>query len=305
MSEKQGKGICMFVYNNEQLDYTKFSIVAALYAKHHMKQIPVTLITDEGTQGWIEQSIDETILNNAVDNIVIDNVEHEMNPRRHMDSPWTEFNAPFYNSNKHQIFNLTPYEKTLLIDTDFLICNNFYEYLFDSDIPVGMHRYAEYLGGDIPYLNEVTLNNAGINHWWSTVVYFDRSEESKLFFDIWAHVKDNWEYYSLLYQFPKALFRTDFCVSIASHMLNGMNNDNFVHDFLGKPLLNMDQKDDIAQVNGIGDIVFLKHKRSEQWVNYLCKHKNDNLHIMNKRALDRNYADLLSSFEGKQIVQAI
>ena len=46
MSEKQGNGICMFVYNNEQLDYTKFSIVAALYAKHHMNNIPVTLITD-------------------------------------------------------------------------------------------------------------------------------------------------------------------------------------------------------------------------------------------------------------------
>ena len=111
MSEKQGKGICMFVYNNEQLDYTKFSIIAALYAKRNMNNIPVTLITDEGTQGWIRQSVDETLLNRAVDNMIIDNVEHESNPRRHMDSPWTEFNAPFYNSNKHQIFNPTPMKK--------------------------------------------------------------------------------------------------------------------------------------------------------------------------------------------------
>ena len=40
MSEKQGKGICMFVYNNEQLDYTKSSIIAALYAKRNMNNIP-------------------------------------------------------------------------------------------------------------------------------------------------------------------------------------------------------------------------------------------------------------------------
>ena len=81
-------------------------------------------------------------------------------------------------------------------------------------------------------------------------------------------------------------------------MLNGMNNQNFVHNFLSKPLVNMDQKDDLIKVNDIGDLVFLKHNRAEQWKNILCRFKNDNLHIMNKRALDRNYMDLLSGFEG-------
>ena len=171
--------------------------------------------------------------------------------------------------------------------------NNFYDYIFDTDIDVSMHRYAEYLGGEPPYSNEITLNPGGVNHWWSTVVYFDQSDESKLFFDIWSHVKDNWEYYSLLYQFPRNLFRTDFCVSIACHILNGMNNDDFVHDFLGKPLVNMDQKDDIIKVNGHNDVVFLKHNRAEQWKNILCRYTDDNIHMMNKRALDRHYDDFM------------
>ena len=63
----------------------------------------------------------------------------------------------------------------------------------------------------------------------------------------------------------------------------------------------MDQKDDLIKINGVGELVFLKHNRSEQWKNVLIKHTNDNLYIMNKRALDRNYADLLKGFEGTEI----
>jgi len=293
MSELEEKGVCIFAYNNDQLDYIQFSIIAALYAKRQMDNISVTLITDSGTSAWMRDSMDTVLIDRSFDHIVLDDTEQTKNSRTHMDSPWTEFNAQFNNSNKHLVFELSPYEKTLLIDVDFLICNPFYNYVFDTDEPIAMHRFAQYIGNEMPYRNEITLNDAGINHWWSTVVYFDRSEESKLFFDTWAHVKDHWEYYSLLYQFPKGLFRTDFCVSIATHIMSGFNNNYTMHDFSGTPLLNMDQKDDIVEFNSMNDIVFLKHNRQEQWKNILIRHENDNLHIMNKRALARNYNKIL------------
>ena len=215
----------------------------------------------------------------------------------HHDSPWTEFTAQFQNSNKHKVIEYTPFERTLLIDTDFVVQNNFYDYVFETDSPVAMHRTAEYLGGELPYQDEMMLNSAGINHWWSTVIYFDQSEYSKMFFDIWSHVKDNWEYYSLLYQFPKGLFRTDFCVSIASHMLNGFQNETFLDDFKGTPLFNMDQKDDIVKLNSLNDFVFLKHNRIEAWKNILCRHTNTNMHLMNKRAFDRQIENINLMFE--------
>ena len=49
--------------------------------------------------------------------------------------------------------------------------------------------------------------------WWSTVVYFDRSE-SKMFFDTWAHIANNYDFINNRITFNK-LFRTDYCVSIA------------------------------------------------------------------------------------------
>ena len=101
-------------------------------------------------------------------------------------------------------------------------------------------------------------------------------------------MKENWEYYALLYQYPPALFRTDFCVSIACHMLNGFNNNEFVNDFDGIPLLNMDQKDDIVDVKDMNDWVMLSHDRKEPWKNILTRIEKQNIHAMNKRAISRH-----------------
>lgn len=285
---EETRGICMFAYNNEQLDYVQFAHIAAAYVKNNMKNNNTCLVTDSGTFAWLEQSIDPDYHEFCFDAVVIDDVEHGQNPRRHFDSPWTQFNAQFSNSNKDDIVNLSPYDKTLLIDTDYLIQNNFYDYIFDTDVPFAMHKTAKYLEHQPPYMNEQTLNEAGIHHWWSTVVYFDkRDEEAQAFFDIWRHVKEHWDYYALLYQFPPGLYRTDFCVSIAAHMLNGFNNEHFVHDFLNTPLINMDQKDDLIEIKSLNDWIMMVHDRTEPWKNILTRITDTNLHVMNKRAMSR------------------
>ena len=295
--KQEESGICMFAYNNDQLDYVQFAHIAAGYVKAHMENKNICLITDEGTYGWLKDSVDSKWHSACFDHVVITEDQPVNNPRRHFDSPWTEFTAPFYNNNKDQVFSYTPFEKTLLIDTDYIIQNNFYDYIFDTDIPVSMHRGARYLEHQLPYLNEITLSDGGVNHWWSTVVYFDQSEESKMFFDLWTHVKDNWDYYHLLYQFPPALFRTDFCVSIAAHIMNGFNENNFIHDFLGIPLVNMDQKDDIVEIQDIDSWILLSHDRKEQWKNTLTKNIDTNLHAMNKRALSRHSSTIIKKLQ--------
>ena len=292
MSEDD-RGVCMFAYNNEKIDYVQFAHIAAAYVKRNMPDMKTCLITDEGTYSYLKGSVSDKLHNKCFDTVVTQDVAHPSNPRRHYDSPWTEFSTQFSNSNKHDIFELTPFEKTLLIDTDYFIMNNDYAYIFDSDVPIGMHRYARYLEHQPPYMNEQQLSDAGIHHWWSTVVYFDKSEESQIFFDTWSHVKDNWDYYHLLYQFPPGLFRTDFCVSIAAHILNGFNENSFVHDFDGVPLVNMDQKDDIIEIKDVNDYILLSHNRKEQWKNLLTRQQNTNLHLMNKLAISRNAKQIL------------
>ena len=125
MSQEEN-GVCMFAYNNSQIDYIKIAHIAAAYVKLNMKNNSTTLITDSGSYAWLKDSVEKDWHNFCFDNVVIQDVEHRSNPRKHFDSPWTEFNAQFSNSNKHEIFQLSPYKKTLLIDTDYFIQNNYY-----------------------------------------------------------------------------------------------------------------------------------------------------------------------------------
>ena len=295
--KEEDKGICFFAYNNEEIDYVQLAHIAAGYVKANMSNNKTCLITDKGTYSYFEKSVDKDFHDACFDHVVLTDVENAPNPRRHYDSPWTEFTAQFNNSNKHKIFEYTPFEKTLLLDIDYIVKNNFYDYIFDSEFPLAMHRESQYLQYEPPYMNEITLADGGIHHWWSTVIYFDQSVESKTFFDTWEHVKDNWDYYHLLYQFPPALFRTDFCVSIACHLLNGYNENNFVHDFLGTKMRNMDQKDELYEIKSLNDWIFLSHVRKEVWKNILVRNQDLNIHVMNKRALTRHATPIIESLK--------
>ena len=117
-----------------------------------------------------------------------------------------------------------------------------------------------------------------------------------MFFELWAHVADNYEFYQFLYNFPSNLFRTDYCVSIAAHILNGMEEGDVVHNFDDQPMYYLSQKDDIVDVNNLQDWICLGNDTKEEWKNVLIKHKNLDLHVMNKRALSRVKPKLMEFF---------
>lgn len=280
------RGICMFAYNNDQLDYGHFALVAAKQAKTNLNQ-PVCLICDEGTWAWLNESHDEAEVNKWIDEVVITKDKPQTNMRKHFDSPYASFVAQFTNSNKHKIWEYSPYEKTLLIDIDYMICSGFLNNFWDMP-GISMFSNSKTLTNEEMAARETYLYDAGIPMWWSTVIMFDRSELSKLFFDTWTHVAENYAFYQYLYNFPGKLFRTDYCVSIVVHILNGMTPGDIINDFGGVPLMNMMQQDDLVEVRD-EDWIFLVNNRKEEWKNILTKIKNTDVHVMNKRALHRQW----------------
>jgi len=289
-------GCCFFAYNNSEIDYVKLAMLAALYVKKHMKNNNTCLITTQGDYTWLKESQDSKLLDIAFDEVVITNDKQADNIRVHYDSPWTTFNSHFQNSNKHLVNVYSPFDKTLLLDIDYIVRNNNLDYLFEQDhINVGMYDSACDLRGDLPHLYEQYLNPVGIPMWWSTVVYFDRSETSDMFFDIWAHCQQEYSFYKFLYNMPGNMYRTDFCVSIASHIMNGMADGNIIHKLIDGPMQYMDQKDDIVEVTSATDWTFLANDRDEPWKDILARNYRQNLHVMNKRAIDRNFNQLLGA----------
>ena len=289
MSELDPKGVCFFAYNNEQIDYVKIAVLAAKHVKKFL-DVPVALITDDGSYDWLKQS-QANIYKDVFDYVIISEDEMKKNIRNHFDSPWTNYPAQFSNSNKHKIWEYSPFEKTLLLDIDYIVRTDFLNNLWETE-GVAMFDRATSLRNDDPHFAERYLYDAGIKMWWSTVVYFDRSEASELFFNTWAHIAENYDFYQFVQNFPPKLFRTDYCCSIATHILNGMTDGDFI-TAIDDRMYYMDQKDDWIDTHSTQNWIMLAHDRKEPWKNILTNHSNLDVHVMNKRALDRQWDKLM------------
>jgi hypothetical protein len=281
------KGFMMFAYNNEQLDYTQLAIVAAYAVKKFMPEYPVVLVTNQQSMEHCKQTHGIDIMNAAFDDIILTNPEYERNMRLHHDGAYHSFNAQFTNTNKHDIYNLSPFDETILIDTDYICGNNNLAKLFGGQNDVAMYRDARNLRMEEPYTTERWLHYAGIRMWWSTVVYWRKSEEAEHFFSVWSAVKQNWEYYRFLYKFPGTLYRTDYSASIAAHMCDGWSDGGFIGQ-IPYYLRYQDQRDDIVEVVDSNRWIMLSNL-PEEWKNMVVEVVGEDLHLMNKKSIIRNY----------------
>ena len=295
----QDNGLCAFAYNNDQINYVELAYVCALHAKAHLKNNKFCLITDDGSLSYMKQLYSPKKLEKVLDVIMItddplEEMGDEKNIRQHFDSPWTEFKAPFINNNKHEVFTITPFKKTILIDLDYLAMSNMLDTFFELDTPIGMFVNARNIRGNNPLWKEIWLHNAGIKMKWSTVIAFDKSEEAKTFFDMWEYVKENYNYFKFLYGFPKGLYRTDYCVSIASHIMSDSKESNWYN--FNERMYFSDQKDEIYDFND-GIYSIMANDQKENWKDIPVAWKDVDLHMMNKRSISRIAHKVIEYYE--------
>jgi len=297
-SSNGNNGVTFFAYNNEQIDYIKLAVLAASAVKKHMKNNQTCLITNKTSLDWGKKSVTTKVLDKAFDHIVIEEPEYKSNIRKFYDSPWSTFKCQFENWNKNNVIKLTPFDKTLMLDVDFLVNNDVLDIAFGLDEPLMLYTDAITLRNLQPHFtSERKLHKNGIPMLWSTAIYFDKNDEVvDLFFEMWSHVKDNWDFYRYLYGFQTTIFRTDFAVSIATHVLTGFVKNTLVKPLPDNPMKYVEPKDDIQDVLSDG-IRCLSHKPDEEWLHIFVNSKNENLHIMNKRAIDRNWDKLMRLYE--------
>jgi hypothetical protein len=281
------QGFMMFAYNNEQLDYTQLALVAAYAIKKYMPRYPVVLVTNQASLDHCIYVHGRELMDAAWDQIIITNPAYEKNTRLHYDGAYYSFNAQFTNTNKHDIYNLSPFEETILIDTDYLCGNDNLSTLFGGQHDVAMYSQAKNLRYEEPYFKECWLHHAGIRMWWSTVVYWRKSEEAQHFFNVWSEVKDNWDYYRFLYKFPGTLYRTDYAASIAAHLCDGWQDGGFIGS-IPNYMRFQNQRDDIVEVRGPNRWVMFSNL-PEEWKNVVVEIANEDVHMMNKRSILRNY----------------
>jgi inactivated superfamily I helicase len=79
--------------------------------------------------------------------------------------------------------------------------------------------------------------------------------------------------------------------------MNGMNTGDIIHEIRDKQMVYMDQKDELVEVKSPTDWIFLANDRSEPWKDIATRNYYDNIHMMNKRSIDRNWQTMLEKLD--------
>ena len=272
------KGAFLIARNNGHIDYIKQAVFLARRIKKHL-DIPVTVATD---------SVDYLTTKFGVldfDKVIPLDYTVEENMRYFFDGGLSKKTASFKNSNRAGVYDLSPYDETLLLDTDYIISNNMLKSVFDLTSDFAIYKKS----CDIAKVRDESefdfVSDTSVDFYWATVVFFRKTETNKIFFDLVKHIEQEWNHYRRVYQITSPLFRNDFAFSIAIHIMNGFQPGNFASQLPGTMMYTTD-RDLLWHMNN-DEMLFLVEKKDYLGEYTALKTSNQNIHVMNKLSLSR------------------
>lgn len=277
----------MFGLNNGQVDYLQLALISAKFAKKNLgKETSIALITDENTL----KDADMSEVSSLFDHIIkLDVQEKFQNTRQYKDTRYYTVQAKFRNETRSSVYDLSPYDETVLLDSDYLICSDMINQVWGTCEDVLINRDALGLMHEPLHGDEYRLNSFGIRMYWATLIYFRKSQKAEQLFKLVEHIKENWDFYKLTYDFPGSLFRNDYAFSIAIHILNGGVDDaeNFAA-FPNPKILTALDTDQLYTVNSHNDLILFANDRKENWKFLATRVKGVDVHCMNKFSILNN-----------------
>lgn len=281
------RGIVLFGVNNARVDYVQLAIMCASFIKKNMPGTSVCLITDQGSKDY-HAGLGQSNLQNYFEHVILleEKEAQFVNNRAYRDTKYYHVDAQFKNETRSSVYDLSPYDETLLVDCDYLICNNVLSNVWGSVDEIMMNKQAINLLHEPLQGTEFRLNTFGIKMYWATLIYFKKGKKAKLLFELVQHIKDNWEFYKLTYDFPGHLFRNDYAFSIALHILNGfVETDDYAAPLPDDTILTSLDIDQFFKISAPDDISMFVQDPKESWKFYVSRLKGLNVHIMNKLSL--------------------
>lgn len=282
------QGVLLFAQNTRQVDYLRLSILSAKLAVKNL-QVPVSLVTDWSTLEWARHSNQFSTIRSVFDQIIEIDRPQICNNFRYLSDGNDRTRIPFVNDARTRAYELTPYDRTLLIDSDFLINSSMLSEYWKVDIDVmiseRLHDLAEF---DRIGYHDRYISDTGIHLYWATAVMFSKSETARYFFNLVNHVKTNYVYYADLFRFDYRIYRNDIAFSIAKHIIDGYETN-----LLGNlpPILSTFDKDVLIDVKDHRLLFLINAMNNSKF--YAASIEGRDIHVMNKQSIIRNYNQLL------------
>lgn len=188
-------GALIFAYNNEKIDYLAMAKWSAKNIERHLG-IPTHIVTGDKPASTNTRNFNDLGV------------------------------VSWHNQNRMDAYELSPWDRTLVLDADYVVASNQLKTLLEVDQDFLAHRLAY----DVTEQNNFEgLNYFGDNRmpmWWATVMMFRRSEYAESIFNCMAMIRDNWTHYRNLFKNTKATYRNDHALTIALGIVNGHTLDH-------------------------------------------------------------------------------
>jgi len=274
----------MFALNNPKVDYIKQAVYTAKKLKE-LTGLDSCLVTD--AIGYLERIAPdyEDYFCKVISSRTL-NLKLKSSNKRYHDGNKSYHLLPFQNEFRVCSYELSPFLKTLVIDTDILWNNTeIFRVFKNSHHTVSLYKDCISLNPYTDVTEFETINEQGVDFYWATCVYFEKNNKSKLFFDILKHVYNNWNYYKTLYHIKNKVYRNDIAFSIAIHLVNNMECNTFVGELPGTLYYSID-RDILMKKDGRTGILL------DKGFDYTyTRLEKENIHVMNKFSLGRYIDD--------------
>lgn len=189
------RGVLLFAFNNPTTDYYKMAISCATRVKHFLN-LPVTIVTDSEPKDPEFNIVNVTAqTSNSKDN-----------------NPW-------YNKGRYRAYDLSPYDETIVLDTDYLVNSNQLLKIFDIYDDFIVPNRTSFVMYTNPEQERVSTNS--FDTVWATLVAFRKTDRARHIFECLKMVQENYNHYCTLYNMIGGTYRNDYGLTIAMHIANG------------------------------------------------------------------------------------
>jgi hypothetical protein len=183
-------GAVIFARNNEHVDYVAMAQWSAQNIQRHLG-IETCIVTDDSRTD---------------------------SGSRHFGDVGT---VTWHNTNRMDAYRLSPWDRTLLLDADYVVATDQLRSVLDSQEDFLAHRWAYDVTGLNTFDGLNWFGQVNMPQWWATVIVFNKCPQAQLIFDTMAMIRDNWTHYRNIYKISSATYRNDFALSMALLVVNG------------------------------------------------------------------------------------
>jgi hypothetical protein len=266
------RGALLFAFNSPRYNYYAMAEYTAKRINHFLG-LPVTIVTDES-------SIPTNPLY-KFDNTII--VEPDKNNIRDY--------VVWINKGRYQAYELSPYDETLLLDTDYVVNSDRLLQTFDISNDFCCHDATSFLMH--PKAPQEILSAYSFNTLWATVITFKKTARAKQIFECLEMVQKNYEHYANIHSFIAGVYRNDYALTLALRIANGHLNEQ--NDIIPWNLLHVGKNTSVYaestdQFNTEYTVMFDNWQRGKIRKEYI-NIKDTDFHVMNKE----NFLELIKN----------